>query len=86
MYIVKRYTVSKARERLADVLDEADRTGAVLIERGNAQYIVTAKPQRTRQAGRPSSIETLDHSVADGQWRWEWTASGVRLAGRRKRP
>ena len=85
MYIVKRYAVSKARERLADVLDEADRTGAVLIERGNAQYIITAKPQRIRQAGRQSSIESLDQSVKDGQWRWDWTSTGVRFAGRRRR-
>jgi len=31
MYMMRRYTVSKARERFAAVLDEADRTGSVMI-------------------------------------------------------
>ena len=83
MYIVKRYAVSKARERLADVLDEADRTGAHRAGQRSVHHI--AKPQRIRQAGRQSSIESLDQSVKDGQWRWDWTSTGVRFTGRRRR-
>jgi hypothetical protein len=41
---MKRYPVSMARERLADVLDEADRSGAVVIERRGVQYVLRPKP------------------------------------------
>ena len=86
MYIVKRYTVSKARERLADVLDEADRSGSVLIERGDAQYVISPKRRARRHTATSSSIETVDAAVGDGQWRWDWTATGIRFVGRRSRP
>ena len=85
MYIVKRYTVSKARERLADVLNEADRNGSVLIERGDAQYVISVKTPAKRQAGKRSSIETIDPAVGEGQWHWDWTPKGIRFAGRRAR-
>jgi hypothetical protein len=84
MYIVKRYSVSKARERLADVLDEVDRSGSVLIERGEAQYVISPKRRAKRQTATSSSIETVDAAVSDGQWRWDWAASGIRFAGRRR--
>jgi len=56
MYNVKRYSVSKARERFADVLDEADRNGSVLIERGDVQYVITAKGVAKRPTRRRSVI------------------------------
>ena len=85
MYAMKRYPVSKARERFADVLDEADRSGSVLIERGDVQYIISVKARARRSGTRPSSIESVDPAVSDGQWRWDWTAKGVRFSGRRTR-
>jgi hypothetical protein len=85
MYIMKRYTVSKARERLADVLNEADRNGSVLIERGDAQYVISVQRAPKRSAAKPSCIETIDAAVGEGQWRWNWTAKGVRFAGGRTR-
>ena len=85
MYSVKRYNVSMARERLADVLNEVDRNGSVLIERGDAQYVITAKSPRRRSAHRTSMIETVDPSVANGQWQWDVTATGIRFRGRRSR-
>jgi hypothetical protein len=82
---MKRYTVSKARERLADVLNEADRHGSVLIERGDAQYVITPKAAVKRKAARRSVIETVDSAVQDGQWGWDWTSRGVRFTGGRSR-
>jgi antitoxin (DNA-binding transcriptional repressor) of toxin-antitoxin stability system len=82
---MKRYTVSQARERLADVLDEAERGGAVVIERRNVQYVIQAKRTPSRARPRESVIETLDPAVASGQWQWDWTARGARFTGRRRR-
>ena len=50
MYIMKRYTISQARERLADVLDEAERNGAVVIERRDVQYVIRATHTAPRKA------------------------------------
>jgi hypothetical protein len=82
---MKRYTVSQARERLADVLDEAERSGSVVIERRNVQYVIQAKraPQRTR--ARQSVIETLDSAVESGLWHWDWSAAGAKFTSRRRR-
>jgi hypothetical protein len=82
---MKRYTVSKARERFADVLDEADRNGSVLIERGEVQYVITARAVAKRPARRRSVIETVDSAIQDGQWRWDWTNKGIRFTGGRSR-
>jgi len=84
-YIVKRYTVSKARERFADVLDEADRNGSVLIERGHAQYVITPRPAVKSFASRQSVIEILDPAVERGQWTWDLTSKGLRFRPRRRR-
>jgi hypothetical protein len=82
---MKRYTVSQARERLADVLDEAERNGSVVIERRDVQYVIRAKrAPRQPRAGR-SVIEVLDPAVADGQWQWNWTAKGLRFGRRGRR-
>lgn len=85
MYSVKRYNVSMARERLADVLNEADRNGAVLIERGDVQYVITVRGPRRRPARRTSVIETVDRAVSEGEWRWNVTAKGLRFGARRQR-
>ena len=80
--VMKRYTVSRARERLADVLNEVDRTGGVLIERGNVQYEIRAKRGARPRKAQPSVIETVDQGVATGQWNWQLTASGLRFKPR----
>ena len=82
---MNRYTVSQARERLADVLDEAERGGAVVIERRDVQYVIRATHAPRRQPSRRSVIETLDPAVEGGQWQWDWTAKGVRFGGGRRR-
>jgi hypothetical protein len=82
---MKRYTISEARERLADVLDEAERSGSVVIERRDVQYVIRARRTPHRKRSRVSIIETLDPAVADGQWQWNWTATGVRFRRRGRR-
>jgi hypothetical protein len=86
MYIMKRYTVAQARERLADVLNEAERSGSVVIERRGVQYVVRATRKSPLRRARRSVIETLDQAVAAGQWQWRTTPGGVRFSGRRRRP
>jgi hypothetical protein len=80
--VMKRYTVSRAREKLADVLNEVDRTGGVLIERGNVQYEIRARRAARPRKAQPSVIETVDEGVANGQWSWQLTASGLRFRPR----
>lgn len=83
---MKRYTVAQARERLAHVLNEAERGVPVVIERRGTRYVLRAEPApQRRSAGRPR-IEILHPAVARGQWEWTWTPHGLRFAGRgRKR-
>ena len=82
---MKRYTISEARERLADVLNEAERAGSVVIERRDVQYVIRAEPKPRQRATKRSVIETLDPAVAAGQWEWKTAARGVRFSGRRPR-
>jgi hypothetical protein len=84
MYNVKRYTVSKARESFASVLDEAEANGSVLIERGGIQYVITARRAPARARRKRSVLETIDPAVAAGQWTWEMTAGGLRFTTRRR--
>jgi antitoxin (DNA-binding transcriptional repressor) of toxin-antitoxin stability system len=82
---MKRYTVSQARERLADVLDEAERGVSVVIERRDVQYVIHAKPVTRRPRDRRSLIETIDPAVAAGQWHWTWADGGARFTKPRRR-
>jgi antitoxin (DNA-binding transcriptional repressor) of toxin-antitoxin stability system len=73
---MKRYTVSETREQFADVLNEADRGGGVIVERGEAQYVIT--PRRKSRVRAPSPMfEILEPAVADGQWTWTLTPEGL---------
>jgi antitoxin (DNA-binding transcriptional repressor) of toxin-antitoxin stability system len=82
---MKRYTVAQARERLADVLDQAERGGSVVIERRNVQYVIQVQRAPQRKRVRQSVIETLDPAVESGQWQWDWSAAGVKFTSRRRR-
>ena len=82
---MKRYTVSMAREQLAELLNEADRSGAVMIERRDVQYVITARPARAAASKKKSVIETVDPAVSAGQWTWTPAAAGVRFSARRRR-
>jgi antitoxin (DNA-binding transcriptional repressor) of toxin-antitoxin stability system len=86
MYGMKRYTVAMVRERLAEALDEAERGVPVVIERRGIRYVLRAETaQKRRPRRRPSLLEIVDPSVAEGQWHWTWTSSGLRFGGRRSR-
>ena len=82
---MKRYTVAQARERLADVLNEAERNGSVVIERRDVQYVIKVKRTPRAAGSRRSIIETIDPAVTSGQWEWKADAGGVRFSGRRRR-
>ena len=82
----KRFAVAEARERFAELLDDAERGASVVIERRGVQYQLSvlrkkALPGRT-QASR---IEILDPSVAEGNWTWSWSDTGVSFRRRAKR-
>jgi hypothetical protein len=80
---MKRYTVSQARERLSDVLDEVERSGAVMIERRAVRYVI--KPAAGARGGRrrQPAIEVLDPAVERGVWRWKPSRGGIRFAAGR---
>ena len=85
MYAVKRYSISKARERLADVLDEAERGGSVVIERRNVLFEIRARRAPARRSSRRPLIESLDPAVTAGQWTWDWSADGLKFRPRSRR-
>jgi prevent-host-death family protein len=76
MYIaMRRYTVSEARMRLAEVLDHAERGNDVVIERRGARFkVVAARAERRRKPAL--SIKILDPAVEAGQWTWKWGRQG----------
>ena len=77
MYIVKRYTVSQVRGRLAEALDQAERKGI--------RYSLKAEPPATARRWKKSVIEILDPAVAEGQWTWDLGPDGLRFRGGRSR-
>ena len=81
---MKRYTVSGVRERLSEALDEAEKGVPVIIERKGVRYrLAVEKPASPRKARQPH-IDILDPAVANGQWTWDWTSSGLRFRGKRR--
>ena len=85
MYIVKRYTVSQLRVRLAEALDQADRGVPVIIERRGIRYSLKAERPATARRWKKSVIEILDPAVAKGQWTWDLGPDGLRFRGGRSR-
>jgi prevent-host-death family protein len=82
---VKRYTVAQARQRLAEVLDTAQRGEPVVIERRGVRFVVQTERRRRRTSeGRKSVIARLDPAVASGAWTWVGSAAGLRFARRRR--
>ena len=86
MYIMnKRYTVSVARERLADALDEAEQGVPVIIERRGVRFrLAIEEPKRKKRAKTAPRIEILDPAIAEGEWTWEWKPESVSLEPRRR--
>lgn len=83
---MKRYGVSVARERLADILDAADAGERVIIERRGVEYTIAArKPGARAPTARRSLIVSADPAIMRGQWTWTWKAGGLALSKRRER-
>jgi len=82
---MKRYTSSQVRERLADVLDAAERGEEVIIERRGVRYFVRAERAKPPRRPRKPIIRTLDPGVAAGEWTWTWKADGVAFSPKRRR-
>jgi len=82
----RRYTVSSARARLANVLDEAERGRPVIIERRGVRFDVVARPATTGGRARRSVIKYVDPAILDGTWTWAFSRKGLKLeVPRRKR-
>ena len=81
---MKRYTSSQVRERLADVLDAAERGEEVIIERRGVRYFVRAERAKPARRTRKPLIRTLDPGVAAGEWTWAWKADGLTFSSKRR--
>jgi prevent-host-death family protein len=77
MYIVtKRYTASELRARLSEALDEVERSGEVVVDRGNRTFrIVTADAAKSKAKRRRLDFELTDDRLLQG-WAWEWRGPG----------
>jgi antitoxin (DNA-binding transcriptional repressor) of toxin-antitoxin stability system len=80
---MKRYTSSQVRERLADVLDAAERGEEVIIERRGVRYVVRAERPRVAPRTRKPLIRSLDPGVGAGEWTWTWKADGLTFSSKR---
>jgi hypothetical protein len=80
---MRRYTVAAVRERLASALDEAEQGVPVIIERKGVRYRLTVEKTASPARRRQPQVEILDQAVDRGDWRWDWTANGVRFRGAR---
>ncbi|HEX4405827.1 MAG TPA: type II toxin-antitoxin system prevent-host-death family antitoxin [Polyangia bacterium] len=72
---MKRYSVSEARIRMAEVLDRAERGEPVTIERRGRRFKVVAA-KAPRQKRPPVTIKILDPAVEAGDWTWKWGPEG----------
>jgi len=82
---VKRYTSSQVRERLADVLDAAERGEEVIIERRGVRFSIRAERAGSTRRRRQPVIETVDPAVAAGEWTWTWKPAGLTFSSKRRR-
>jgi prevent-host-death family protein len=82
---VKKYSVARARQHLAEVLDSAENGEEVVIERRGVTFAIRPiSASRTRR--RAPRIEILDPSVEAGTWSWSWSETGeVSLTTPRRR-
>jgi antitoxin (DNA-binding transcriptional repressor) of toxin-antitoxin stability system len=81
---MKRYSVAKARARLASLLDAAENGEVVAIERRGVRFTLQAeKRSRTRTSLRKARVVSADRVVLGGEWTWSPDARGLRF---RRRP
>jgi antitoxin (DNA-binding transcriptional repressor) of toxin-antitoxin stability system len=82
---MKRYTSSQVRERLADVLDAAERGEEVIIERRGVRYLIRAERANPARRSRKPLVDVVDPAVAMGEWTWTWKADGLAFSAKRRR-
>jgi hypothetical protein len=82
---MKRYTSSQVRERLADVLDAAERGEEVVIERRGVRYFIRAERSKPAARARKPLVDVLDPAVGAGEWTWTWKADGLAFSSKRRR-
>lgn len=83
---MKHLKVAEARARFGDILDEAEKGNAVVIERRGILFRLVAESSSTRAAAPAASpFARIDEDVLSGQWTWAAAAKGVRFSSRRKK-
>jgi antitoxin (DNA-binding transcriptional repressor) of toxin-antitoxin stability system len=82
---MKYYKVSEARARFGDLLDEAQRGDAVVIERHGVRFTLSAEEQPVQPAAGGPLFASVDPDVLSGQWTWASTAKGLRFRPRRRK-
>ncbi len=81
---MKRYSVTEARKRIADVLDGAEHGEAVLIERKGVRFKVVLDTSSPVKRSAPA-LEILDRAVERGDWTWKSGRQGLSFVRRRGR-
>jgi prevent-host-death family protein len=83
---MKHLKVAEARARFGDILDEAEKGNAVVIERRGVLFRLQAESPSARPKASPGSPFTkIDADVMSGQWTWTAGAKGLRFSARRKK-
>lgn len=81
---MKRYTVTEARMRMAEMLDSAEGGESVLIERKGVRFQIlpsVAKPARKKAP----ILEILDGAIERGDWTWKDGPEGLTFTRRTPR-
>jgi prevent-host-death family protein len=83
---MKHLKVAEARARFGDILDEAEKGNAVVIERRGVLFRLQAESPAARpKVLAASPFAKLDADVMSGQWTWTAGARGLRFSSRRKK-
>jgi antitoxin (DNA-binding transcriptional repressor) of toxin-antitoxin stability system len=82
---MKHLTVREARARFGEILDDAEKGTAVVIERRNVRFRLVAESRPQRQRRGVPLFDVVDPAVTTGQWSWKTGAHGLTFSPRRKR-
>jgi antitoxin (DNA-binding transcriptional repressor) of toxin-antitoxin stability system len=85
MYIMKRYGMSQARARMAEVLDSVENGQNVLIERRGVRFRVSVVQAPKAKKPPEPVLEILDPAIERGTWSWEAGATGSMTFKARRR-
>ena len=85
VHAMKHMKVAEARARFGEILDEAEKGTAVVIERRGVRFkLVVDAPAQAVSSRRGGLFEHVDPAVLSGQWSWTAGPKGLRFAARRK--